>query len=243
MAAPITVFDLVSEALAIYGEYAAGETLDASTVQSLIFTLNGAIDGLGAERLSIYSTSILSYNTIAGKGAYTLGPSPADWVTTAAAPAMISRVGMITNGSLEIPIDTISADEWAGYGLKTMQSSISSAVWIAYGPTVHTLNFWPVPSVAFAVNLYAAQPIAKFSAQTDTVILPPGYQEFLTYDLAIKTSSKFGADIPAWLPQAWREARTRIKERNYRALDSRCDPALTHQGRRGWPSIHFYTGD
>jgi hypothetical protein len=236
----VTVFDLITEALAIYGEYAAGESLDSSSVQSLLFTLNAAIDGLGAERLSIYSTSVLSYTTIAGKQSYTFGPAAADWVT-AVAPAYISRAGVLSGG-VELPLAIVNADEWAGIGLKSMQSTIPSALWPQYGPASHTLNFWPVPSGAFAVALYVAQQIPKFVAQTDTVSLPPGYQEFLTYDLAIKSSSKFGAPLPDWLPQAWREARTRIKERNYRAFDSRCDPALTQGSGRGVPSIDFYTG-
>lgn len=239
----LSVLDLITEALALMGEYSPGEPLDAASAQSLLFTLNGAIDGLGGEPLAIYSNSVLNFATIAGKQTYSLGLDPSnDWDTQAAAPSLITRVGMMAN-ALELPIEIVSAEEWARYGLKTMQSTISSAVWIQYGPAANVLNFWPVPSVAFQVNLYIAQQIPKFVATTDSVSLPPGYQEFLTYDLVIKSAAKFGASIPEWIPQAWREARTRIKERNFQSVNSRCDPALTHQGRRGWPSLGFYTGD
>jgi hypothetical protein len=240
----LSVLDLITEALALMGEYSPGEPLDAAAVQSLLFTLNGALDGLGGEPLAIYSNAVLTFATIAGKQAYTLGPTPADWVTAAAVPSLINGVSMLANGALELPIDSVSADEWAGYGLKSMQSSISSAVWIQYGPASHVLNFWPVPSVAFSVKLYTSQQVPQFVTSADSVVLPTGYQEFLTYDLVIKSAAKFGAAIPEWVPTAWRDARTRIKERNFRALESRCDPALTQQGRRGgWPSIRFYTGD
>jgi hypothetical protein len=242
MPTTVTVFDLISEALAIYGEYAAGETLDASTVQTCLFTLNGALDGLGGEPLAMWQTALLTFATIAGKQSYTLGPSAADWITTAAPPAEITGAGVVTNG-LEIPLSLLAPDVWAGLGLKSMASSWPSGVWIQYGPAVHTLNFWPVPSAALSIKLYGLQPIPRFSAQTDVITLPPGYQEFLVYDLAIKTSSKFGADLPGWLPTAWREARTRVKESNYRAIESRLDPALTQRsGGRGVPSIRFYTG-
>jgi hypothetical protein len=241
MPTTVTVFDLISEALAIFGEYAAGETLDASTVQSLLFTLNGALDGLGGERLAMWQNATLTFSTIGGKQSYTLGPSAADWITTAAAPAAITGAGVVAGG-VEIPLSLLTADVWAGLGLKSLASSWPSGVWIQYGPALHTLNFWPVPSAALSVKLYGAQPIPRFSAQTDTVTLPPGYQEFLVYDLAIKSSSKFGADLPGWLATAWREARTRVKESNFRALESRCEPALTQRNGRGWPSINFYTG-
>lgn len=236
----VTVFDLITEALAIYGEYAAGESLDASSVQSLLFTLNGALDGLGGEPLAMFQATANTFATIAGKQAYTVGPSPADWIT-ATAPVDFKRAGVLMNG-LEIPIEIISADAWAALELKGMQSSIPSRLWVQYEPTAHVLSFWPVPSGAFSVTLYGSLPIPRFTAQTDTVSLPPGYQEFLVYDLAIKTSSKFGADLPGWLPAAWREAKTRVKEGNFAALESRCDPALTHRSGRGVPSINFYTG-
>lgn len=239
--AAVTVLDLITETLAIYGEYSPGEPLDAAAVQSCLFTLNGALDGLGDERLSIYSTSVLNYNAIAGKQSYTFGPAPADWVTTAAAPSYISRAG-VNVGGVEIPVSVVNGDEWAGLGLKTLQSSIPSALWPQYGPVNHVLNLWPIPSAVMQFSLYVAQQIPRFAAQTDTVVLPAGYQEFLVYDLAIKTASKFGAPLPEWIPGAWREARTRIKERNYRALESRLDPALRMGSGRGVPSIRFYTG-
>lgn len=238
----VSVLDLITEVLSLYGEYAPGESIDAAAAQGLLFTLNGALDGMGGEPLSIYSNGVLTFNTIAGKQAYTLGPDPSnDWVTAGAAPASLPRLGLLAS-SLEIPISLVSASEWAGYGLKTMQSSIATAAWIQYAPAAHTLNFWPVPSVAYAVKVYTAQPVPAFAALSDSVILPPGYQEFLTYDLCIKSAAKFGASVPEWVPSAWREARTRIKERNYRGIESRLDPALSRASGRGWPSIKFYTG-
>jgi hypothetical protein len=240
----VTVFDLITEALAIYGEYAAGESLDASSVQSLLFTLNGAIDGLGAERLSIYSTSVLSYTTIAGKQSVHLRAGGGGLGHGGRGSGLhLARRRMLSNGGVELPIAIVNADEWAGIwaevdadqrslrrsGLSTGRPRIRST----FGLCLRARSLW------------RSTPRNRFRnswRKRDTVSLPPGYQEFLTYDLAIKSSSKFGAPLPDWLPQAWREARTRIKERNYRAFDSRCDPALTQGSGRGVPSIDFYTG-
>jgi hypothetical protein len=243
MGAPITVLDLITETLSIFGEYTPGEPLDAASVQSLLFTLNGAVDGMGAESLAIFANSVLPFTTAAGKQNYTLGPDPGnDWITAAAAPSEISRVGVVLNGA-ELPVKLLNADEWALQALKTLQSTLVSAVWLQYGPVSHTLTFWPIPTLGLAVNLYAAQQTPRFAALTDSVILPPGYQEFLTYDLVIKSASKFGAALPDWVPPAWREARTRIKEYNYQALESRSEDALLTSRGRGAALLRFYTGD
>lgn len=239
----VTVLDLITEVLALYGEYSPGEPIDAASSQGLLFTLNAALDGLGGEALAIYANGTLSYVTTGGKQSYTLGPDPGnDWVTVAAAPSRIPRAG-VTVGGVQLPIDTTTnADEWAMLALKSLSSTFPVRVWIQYGPAAHTLNFWPVPSGSFAVTLYTAQQIPQFTSVSDSVALPAGYQEFLTYDLAIKSASKFGATVPEWVFSAWREARTRVKERNYQALESRADPALSSRTGRGWPSIKFYTG-
>jgi len=243
MAGSVSVLDLITETLSLYGEYSPGEAIDAASVQSLLFTLNAALDGLGAESLAIYSNGILAFATLPGQQTYTLGPDPGnDWITTGAAPSQITRFSMVTN-DLELPIATYTATDWSAVQLKTMGSSVIVGVWPQYGPVSHTFTFWPVPSGLITVKLYTAQQIPQFTATTDTVSLPPGYQEFLTYDLALKSASKFGADLPAWVPVAWREAKTRIKERNFVANASPVDPALTRRSGRGWPSISFYTGE
>lgn len=239
----VSVLDLITEVLGLLGEYAPGEPIDAAVAQSLLFTLNGALDGIGAESLSIFQNSSLSFVTAAGKQSYTLGPDPAnDWVTLGAVPASIPRAG-VTVGGVELPIDTTAGpDEWATITLKSLASTYPAKVWIQYGAASHLLWFWPVPSAALAVTLYTAQPAPAFTSLADSVILPAGYQEFLTYDLTIKSAAKLGAAIPDWVPAAWREARTRVKERNYRALGVELDRGLRQGSGRGIPSIRFYTG-
>jgi hypothetical protein len=231
----VLVSDLAAEVLSLYGSYVPGETIATADIQSLIFTLNGILDGYGAEYLTVYNSTVLSsFSLSANKGAYTLGSSGTDW-TLALIPSILTGVGAIIAPNLENPLQVLTDPEWARIGLKTLTSTIPQAVWIQNTSPTVTFNFWPVPSAAVAVRIYGANQITRVTASTDLLNLPAGFQELLTYDLAIKASPKFGANLPAWLIPAWQQARTRVKESNFEGFISRPDATL---GRalvdRGW---------
>jgi hypothetical protein len=244
MAGPaVSVLDLLTEVLSLLGVYAPGEPIDAADSASLLFTLNGLIDGLRAESLTKLATVPLTFQTVAGKGSYTLGTSGTDWVIASGfLPPAIDYYGAMIGGNLESGMDPLTDAEWAAIGLKGLASTIGLSVWPQYGVSSHTIWIWPVPSGIEPIVLYCRQPVPSFTAITDAVLLPPGYQEFLTYELTIKSAAKFGARVPDWVPPAWAAARTRVKEDNFEIIDAACDAALTSQGRRGGGSIDFYLG-
>jgi hypothetical protein len=238
-----TVQDLINEAAGILGIFQSGDPLAASDLASFYFTLGMIVDSWGAERLTILSTAILPFTTIAGKQSYNTGPAAAgiDWVVTPLPPAF-NGAGMMT-GTLEIPIDigTTSA-EWRAIGLKSLQSGIIENIWPDLGTASHTLNLWPVPNAAIPILLYVPLQVPAFTSTSNTLLLEPGYLQALVYELAITAASKFGAAIPEWLPEAWSLAKSRIKEASFEALDAQCDPAIVSSGPAGGGSINFYMG-
>lgn len=244
--AGLTVQDVINEALGILGVY-QGDPLGASDLQSAFFTFQALVDGWGLEPLTFRQVSILQFMTTAGKAAYTLGPAPAtgaapDWVTPFL-PLEFDALTMQT-GTIELGIALDTLRQWESLAIKSMQSSILTDCYVDMGPVFHLLNFYPVPSASIPVNLYLPQQLSKPTATTAALVLPAGYQEALTYELAIKCSSKFGAALPEWLPMAWADAKSKIKASNFPALDMLCDPALVRRGpRTGGGSIAFYTGE
>lgn len=239
----VTVLDLATEVLSLYGSYAAGETIDSADVQSLIFTLNGILDGITAETLSLFSDTVLAGFTLTpGKQVYSFGAGASDF-PLAGITRQIVGIGDIAN-NIERPLKLLTDEEWEAIRLKTFSSSVVTAAWIRNVFPLLSITFWPVPTVADALRFYYREPVSTVSASSDVLILPAGYQEWLTFELAIKAAPKFGANLPAWLGEAWREAKTRVKESNYSGAVSRLDSALTGgRGRAGAPSLSFYTGE
>lgn len=245
---PVIVLDLISEVLSILGTYAPGESIAPADSQSVLFTLGGIVDGYGAEALTRYERSAPTFTATPGKQSYTLGPDPGnDWVTPVL-PAQLESWAPVTGSGTNAlewgPREILTAAQWQALALKQMPNTMLSACWPQYGATAHTLSFWPAPQISMPVILYLLNPIPRFTSITNVIVMRPGYQELFTYELAIKSSGKFGT-LPDWVPVAWREAKSRVKESNFQVLDSVLDPGLAAIGRRG-PSgadlLAFYTG-
>ena len=241
MANPVKVLDLATEALALIGVYAPGETIDPFDLSSALYTLNAILDGWGIEALTIFDLPVWKFTTQADRQTYTLGPDPGnDWVAPSL-PARIDRLGGYFGG-VEIPLKIYNAAEWAAIEVKTLPNSILAGCWPQYGAAAHTLRFWPVPAAAIPVALYVQQQTAQTGSTEALLLLPPGYREPLTYELAIKTAPKFGAPVTPALAEMWAQAKSRLKESNFPALDAQLDPALSMGRRRGRGGLDFYLG-
>ena len=242
-----TCVDIINEALSHLGVYGGGDPLAASDLQSAYFTLQAMVDGWGAQALTIYNISALPFSLTAGQQSYTLGlagATPANNWVAAFLPNDFHQVTMTLPGSpaLELPVAIATPDEWAGIALKSLSTNIVTTCWPDYGAAFHTLNFWPVPNASIAVTLYVPQAVQRFTATSNVIQFPPAYQEAITFELAIKLSSKFGAAIPAWLPDAWLEAKSNIKESNFAPIDQVCDDALLGGRGGGKDLLAFYEG-
>lgn len=209
---PVTVLDIATEVLSILGVYAPGEPIEPADLTSLLFTLNATIDGYGAEDIATYRRTNLTYQTAAGQQLYTLGPDLFNnWVTPAALPPYINEMSIMT-GASEVPLALYSEGQWQVIAIKNTPG-IPSACWVRYIFPNHILNFWPVPNAVIPVVLYCQQPIPSFTSTADVLVMPPGYQELLTYELALKNAVKFATEVPAWVPEAWARAKARVKDR------------------------------
>jgi hypothetical protein len=238
----IAVQDLINEALSHLGVY-QGDALDASDLQSAFFTFVAMMDGWTAEPLTIFQKSVLTFETIANQQSYTLGVgAPYAWQVS----ALPSDYDAVTQGpagsGLELPVVMVGELEWAALPLKGLSSSILAQMYRQTLATSHTLNFWPLPAAAMPINLYVSQRIPTFTAVSNVVALPPGYQEAITFELAAKCSAKFGARVPEWLPAAMQDAKSKIKAKNFPALDMRVDSALVRRCVRLGGNLAFYEG-
>jgi hypothetical protein len=246
--AGLTFTDVINEALGHLNVY-TGDPLQAADLQSAFFTLCAIIDGYGAEKLMIWQQIIMQFLTSGGKSQYLLGlagATPAnDWIVPALPPSIKGITFMLGAGGtpIETGIKIRTELEWKNFGLKTLLSNVLTDCWPNLGATAHALNFYPQPNASLPVNLYIPQPVVKPTAVTNSVVFPPSYQEAITFELVIKASSKFGAEVPSWIPEAWKEAKGKIKEANFEGLYQRCDSALLNRGRyTGGGSIDFYEG-
>jgi len=97
----------------------------------------------------------------------------------------------------------------------------------------------PTSSVLTGV-LYHQSPVAQFTALTDTLVLPPGWQFFMQENLAAFFAATFRENLPPdpQLLQSARDSKAAIKRSNTRLQEMALDPAVTY----GSPRSNIYTG-
>jgi len=97
------------------------------------------------------------------------------------------------------------------------------------------VTFYPTPDAAYAVALHSLVSIVEFAATTETIGLPPEYENPLALNLAMRLMSSFGKSDALLEKNALRAEATLFTNNSKRLIRDgvRLDAALTATGR-GW---------
>lgn len=230
----MTLLELLSDAFYELGIYSPSETIDADHAQFAGRRLNSMIDSWKSEKLNVYREQRTGpFNLVANTQTYTIG-SGATWNTPR--PIWIDFAGLVqtVGGGTpvpEYPIHVMTDFEWAMTVVKALTSTLPTGLWYdrsftssGYG----TITMWPIPTVANQVVLYSPVPVDEFSL-TDlsvSVLLPPGYRDFLMYHLAIRIAPSFGKSPNDVTIAMASTAMEKVKNSNLRMNTLRVDDAI-----------------
>jgi hypothetical protein len=183
----MTGAQLVQRALARLGAIGATDVPDGDDLAKGLELLNAFVDGLGAERLSMYKLLRTAKTLASGTASYTIGTGGDISIVR---PLTIQRAGLITNTSdatpMEVPIRVYHDDEWAGIVQKTLTGTLLQGIWYDhdFASSMGRIYVWPIPSGSTTqLILYTPVAVSEFDETTD-VVLPPGYERMLEYNLA-----------------------------------------------------------
>lgn len=216
-----TVADLITESLQRIGVLAASETATSGDMTLCFNVLNQLISGWQTERLTIYSPVRTTWTITSGNPTYTIGVGSTD--INVARPVFIDRVNFIDTSQtpdLELPLRMLTDTEYDLIPLKDLTSVLPSVVY--YNPTypLGTLTLYPTPtSSTLSGAIYIPTAVPQFTATSDVVSLPPGYQRFIVTNLAVEVAPLFGAQPNKLLAEAASESKADVKRANIRPYD------------------------
>lgn len=160
---------------------------------------------------------------IAGSSAQHTYGQPGNYVITLSTNAGTATVAVqvvepytvsLNNQTLSIPVTQIDDDDFANIGLRGL-SSTYPAVWYDNGNfPLRTISLWPVPSQAFGIELWCWEPIAQDTDLDAELNLPPGYERYLRYKLALEIAPEFGTDVTPIVMQNYKESEIVVKRIN-----------------------------
>jgi hypothetical protein len=231
--------DVISASLRLIGALASGETPAAQEATDGLSALNRMIDSWSNESLTIYTKPREILTLVAGTASYTMGSGG---MLNTTRPLKIENAELrLTDSSpvIERPIRIVNKDEFAGIISKALQSSIPMFLYAEGTYPLETLNFWPVPSVAYQVALYSWKPLSNISTLDTALSFPLGYEEALIYNLAIRLTPEYGKPLSEVVAAIAEESKGNIKRMNIKPLYLSVDSALQSRPSR----FNIYTGE
>lgn len=232
-----TVLDLIAGSLRLLSAIASGEMPSASESQDALASLNGMIDTWKTESLMVYNISPQTFALVGGQKMYTMGPG-GNWNTER--PVQIDSMYLQYTGTgtggpppLNLIIEQLNQDQYNSIIVPNTQSTYPTAAYVSDDFPMRQIFMWPVPTVAYSVDVFTWGLIDGFAAITSTVSLPPGYARMLRFNLALELAPEYGLTPSQTVAAGALDAKAAVKRNNIKPLFMAADPELT--GRKtGW---------
>lgn len=210
----MTGLELIDDSLLLIGARASGETASGAESADALRILNRMLGNWNTQKLIPFNVARQVLHLVSGTQNYTMGTGGS---LSSTRPARIERASIIQLSNpalpLELSIEILSEQQWQRVPVKGITSSLPKFVYIDDGFPLRTLSYWSTPNVAVDTALYTWTPLADFALAVDQTF-PPGYEEALVYNLAVRLAPSFGGNFKPDVRQGAVDSLAAIKSHN-----------------------------
>jgi hypothetical protein len=224
----------ISQAMKLLGQLGSGEDPTDDEYDDALIRVNALLDSWRNEFRMTYALQEETLTLSDGDSAYSVGPS-GDLNTTR--PLEI-EAAWIVEDDVSYPVRVIQDDEYILIPDKTTEADWPDRLLYRPSMSTGTLLVYPVPNATRTLKLLTRIPISTFTAVTDTVAFPPGWDRAIDFNLAIEIAPMFETEPSATIINMARESKANIKRANLRALKIVTDLSKL----MGYPSGNIVTG-
>jgi hypothetical protein len=230
--------DIITDAMQEIGAIGAGETPNPNDAALGLSRLNLMLGGWQLQPQTIPVVRREVFSVVANQATYTIGPG-ADLDTTR--PSMLTGAGLLLNNSnppVELSRGLLTDDGYQSIPIKTLTNTLFTNVY--YNPTYATdgwgtIFLWPTPTVdTNDLVLYRPEQLSEFADLATQYILPPGCQEAMFYNLAVRLCGPFGRPVDPELSTMARKSMATFKRGNTKMADLYNDTAALGWSRWGY---------
>lgn len=229
----IDVSLIIQDSLREIGVVQLGATVKTADADFCLGRLNQLFDNWNAQQECVWVEEFKTFTFIPNQQDYTIGPSGADFTVLNNRPVDIQGGNVLLNTTtptVSNPLNVRDYQWWLTLTVRAVTTTFPTDVYYETGWPNGTLHFWPKPSIAYGLELALRNTLAQV-VMTNTVTMPPGYQNAIMLTLAEDISTAYGANLSPLTVKKASEARARI----YRNNDF--TPRLTTQDA-GMPSMY-----
>jgi hypothetical protein len=148
---------------------------------------------------------------LTGAASYTIGTGGTVATTR---PIIITSAATLSTTSISLPVEIVTSEVWAQRVLDAAETgSFVELLFPDYGMPLITRRVWPSPSTGSLI-LYSLKPLTGIATLATTVVLPPGYEQALIQNLAVKIAPEFNKQAPPTLLADAERSRNAIAKTN-----------------------------
>jgi hypothetical protein len=161
--------------------------------------LNRLIGSLNCDRLFIYTQDRYVAPLTESK-TYTIGLSNDPNVTPDLAlprPQKIESANVISPGdpAIRYALGVVDSLAWPQIGVQDSPGGIPSVLYDDYAYPMSTLYLYPQASSGYLLEMYCWHLVPTFFSADDFVYLPPGYEDALVLNLAVRLAPHFQRNV------------------------------------------------
>jgi hypothetical protein len=209
----VTVLELLKSSLRAIQVLAPGRTPGPSETADALVVLNSMLRSWATSRLIVHAITRAEYSLAAGAESYTIGP--AGDLAVEERPVEIHAAAKLEDGEEE-PIEVFPHVE------------APSRVGLYYAPSwpLGVLTPYPEFDDATTLVLYTREVFAAITDTADDVEFPPGYEDAIRYNLAVRLAPEWGRVATPKVEELARTSLAAIQSVNLPRPEAKIDSAL-----------------
>ncbi len=197
----------------------------------LIPALNRMLGSWNIDGAKIYTQKIETFALTSGVKTYTIGPGGA-FNTVRPNYYKFANILYPTAPIVRQPMMILyNAEQWASIRVEDIPGAPAWFLYPDMANPLTTLYLYPQPPANYQLELYTWQALSKYTAVSDTVIVPDGYEEAIVWNLGVKAAAMYPHQAKL-SPDAKEEARKSL--RALKILNARTPPLRTEPALAGW---------
>lgn len=205
-----TAIEIISRSLRLLGVLAEEETPEAQQAADGLTALNALMGSISNAPQLIFAKSLDSVSLSAGVASYTVGPT--------GTPVTQRPVDVLESSTITYQGVTYPLVKWTLSDFNQINVSATSGIPTGFYPDMEmpniVINLWPVPSAPMTLNLWSNKQITEFSSLTQQVVMPPGYDRMLAFNLAIDMAPEYMVEPSPTVVRVAAQSRRMLKRTN-----------------------------
>lgn len=183
----------IDAAARLIGESRSGRSLSSLEYADLFISLNAMLQAWSQDRWAIHQV-VRDSVAASGVASYTMGPT---FTINTTRPIRILSAQTINSASVPMPAEIITAGQWAERATDdTETGDFAELIFPDYAFSGITIRVFPKVNAGSTLVFFSLKPLSAIALIGDAVTLPPGYDEALVYNFAVKIAAEFGKQAP-----------------------------------------------